>query len=174
MNQWAISGGLASGKTTALKVFKQSGWKIFSADEAVHRIYKKHSLQVEELRRAAKKSPAAVKALERFVHPLVGAEIKAFLKKNRAKSCVVEIPLLFEVKWERWFDQTVFVFCPRELRRRRAQARGMKRALFDRLDRRQFSATQKAERADFVLQNWNDRKSLRAQARLLARWGQGT
>lgn len=165
----AITGGLASGKSTALKVFKQSGWKIFSADEAVHRIYAQHSLKLESLRRAAKKSAAAVKRLERFVHPRVGREIKNFLRENSRKPCLVEVPLLFEVKWERRFNLCVFVFCPKAIRQKRAQRRGMKLALFERLDRLQLPAFEKAQRADYVLQNFNDRKALRKQAKTLAR-----
>jgi dephospho-CoA kinase len=165
----AITGGLASGKSTALKVFRQSGWKIFSADEAVHRIYAQHSLQLEPLRRAAKKSSAAVRRLERFVHPRVGREIQSFLRENSRKPCLVEIPLLFEVKWEGRFDLSIFVFCPKALRQKRAQRRGMKRALFGRLDRLQLPAFEKAQRADYVLQNFNDRQALRKQAKILAR-----
>ena len=165
----AITGGLASGKSTVLSEFERLGWKVLSADEAVHRIYARKNMQLEKLREAARQSERAVQRLEKFIHPLVKREVHKFVRANARKKVIVEIPLLFEVKWEKSFDAVVFVFCPTKIREARALRRGMKPALFRRLDRRQLPALVKARKADYVLQNRKDKKALRAQARLLAK-----
>jgi len=163
-----IAGGLASGKSTVLAEFKKAGWATLSADEVVHRLYKKKDWKLQELRKKAQKSERAIRALERAIHPLVGKEIRHFLKTKK-KPCCVEIPLLFEGGWERVFDQIVFVYCPAALRKKRALKRGMSEKLFKKLDERQWSSAEKAKHSDFVLQNRDQKKLLRLQAKHLSK-----
>ena len=163
-----IAGGLASGKSTVLAEFKKAGWATLSADEVVHRLYKKKDLKLSELRKAAQKSERAIRALERLIHPLVGKEIRKFLKE-RKKPCCVEIPLLFEGGWEKAFDKTIFVYCPTLFRKQRALRRGMSEKLFTKLDNRQMKSSEKARRSDFVLQNREQKKLLRLQAKHLTK-----
>ncbi len=162
-----ITGSLASGKSTVLEEFSRSGWRVLSADEVVHRLYASHNLKLDRLREEARQSEAAIRRLEKFIHPLVRKEIRKFMAKNAGRKAAVEIPLLFEAGWDRSFDSCVFIFCPKHIRMKRAMKRGMKKKLFERLDSRQLSAFEKTKRADFVLQNRKDKKHLRAQARAL-------
>jgi len=163
-----IAGGLASGKSTVLEEFKRAGWATLSADEVVHRLYKMKDWKLNELRKKAQNSERAIRALERAIHPLVGREIRKFLKEKK-KPCCVEIPLLFEGGWQKVFDQIVFVYCPMALRKKRAMKRGMSDKLFMKLDARQLTDSAKAKRSDFVLQNRDQKKLLRLQAKHLSK-----
>lgn len=174
-----LTGSLASGKSTVLKAFQKAGWKVFSADQAVHDIYKEKDVEIERLRKACAKSPRAITQLEKKIHPLVRKRIHEFLKKNRAKPCIVEIPLLFEANEKARksgaaraayrFDSTIFVYAPQKDRLARAKRRGMKPKLFKSLDSRQLSPVTKAELADFVIHNRFGKKELKSQAKLLSR-----
>ncbi len=67
---------------------------------------------------------------------------------------VVEVPLLFEAGMESGFDATVAIVAADELRDERAAARG--HAGVDSRTRRQLSQREKADRADFVVENDGD------------------
>lgn len=164
-----LTGSLASGKSTCLKVFKKQGYATASADELVHQIYEEAGESLQFLRQEALKDPRLVSTLERRVHPLVRKKIKDFFKENSLKPVAVEIPLLFEGGLEKWFDCSVFIFAPKADRKKRAIKRGMKAALFEKLDSRQLRPSVKAEKADFILQNL-DKEVLKKQAKHLAKF----
>ena len=89
------------------------------------------------------------------------------LKKQKSP-IAIEIPLLFEARMDQFFDQTVFIFTPKTQRLVRAKKRGMKRKLFDFLDKRQWSSLKKAKMANYILHNQH-KYLLRSQAKHLAR-----
>lgn len=164
-----LTGSLASGKSTCLKVFTKQGYATVSADELVHQIYEEAGESLQLLREKALKDPRSLSTLEKRVHPLVREKIKDFFKENSSRPVAVEIPLLFEGGLEKWFDGSVFIFAPKADRKKRAVKRGMKAALFEKLDSRQLQPSVKAEKADFVLQNL-DKEVLKKQAKLLAQF----
>ncbi|TVQ77507.1 MAG: dephospho-CoA kinase [Bradymonadales bacterium] len=157
-----LTGGLASGKSSALKIFKALGWKTISADEIVHQIYSEKGESLERLRQEATQSPRALKKLEAWIHPQVRKRVRKDLKENEGRSVVVEVPLLFEGKLASAFDAVLFVYAPKSLRKKRAVKRGMSPKLFEKLDSRQYSAKEKAKLSDLVLLNL-DKKKLRQQ-----------
>lgn len=161
-----LTGSLASGKSTSLKAFKKLGWKVLSADELVAEIYKEKGITKAEVLKKFGQSKAGLKKLEKWIHPLVAKKILSSLKKSR-KPAVVEVPLLFEAKFEKYFDLCVFVFAPYEDRVKRAFKRGMDLKLFDFLDRQQFAPEKKARLSDFVVFN-DSKKSLKTQIRFLS------
>jgi dephospho-CoA kinase len=70
------------------------------------------------------------------------------------RAIVVEVPLLFESGFAHGFDATVAVIAGEQLRRRRAEAAGL-RALDER-DARQLSQQEKAARSTYVVDNDGD------------------
>jgi len=162
-----ITGSLASGKSTTLKVFAKHGYKVLSADEIVHEIYSENNLSLEELRREASKNPKALKRLEDFVHPLFRKKLRSFLREATTP-VAVEIPLMYEGGLEKNFDKNIFVFAPLEDRQKRALKRGMSRKLFEFLESRQLPPAKKSELSDFVLLNL-EKPTLKKQAKLLAK-----
>lgn len=166
-----LTGGIATGKSEALKAFARLGAATLSSDEVVHEL-----LESQELRDrlAARWGPEVVPNgkidrakigevvfadpeqlawLEQQIHPLVQSRTAAWLLALPAETevAVVEVPLLFEVGGERPFDTTVSIVTSDEVRRERAAARG--HALVDEREARQLTQTEKAERAEHVVEN---------------------
>jgi dephospho-CoA kinase len=166
-----LTGGIAAGKSEALKAFERLGAATLSSDAVVHEL-----LESEELReRLAERwgpeviadggvdrakigeivfaDPEELSWLERQIHPLVQERTAAWLLSLPAETevAVVEVPLLFEVGGERPFDTTVAVVTSDEVRRERAAARG--HALVDEREARQLTQSEKAARAEHVIEN---------------------
>lgn len=167
----ALTGSMASGKSTALKAFQALGWRTLSADELVHEIYRERGIDMEKLREEVRDKPAVLKKLEASIHPEVRRRIRQEMKKRTRKPLMVEIPLLFESKnsMAREFDFNLMIFSPTAERKKRAiSKRKIKPALFKVLDSRQLSGLEKAKRSDFCLYNF-EKSSLRNQIRQLSK-----
>ena len=122
----AITGKIASGKSTASNVFKEKGYPILSSDKVVEELYKTSQLtnkiekafslsfkdgQVDKnvLRDYLLTHPKDKRKLERMVHPLVEKEILNFLSTSKSPIRVVEVPLLFESNLDRYFDDIIVI-----------------------------------------------------------------
>lgn len=169
-----LTGGLGSGKSTALEALRRLGAEVISSDAVVHELYEQAPLRDAVLTRfGAEVAPegvvdrAAVARrafassedrawLEGQVWPLVGARVAQWLERARARqpappAAVVEVPLLFEAGLEEMYDATIAVTAEESVRRRRASERG--HALVDERAARQLSQQEKARRATFVVVN---------------------
>src|SRR5438270_3628191 len=135
----ALTGGIACGKSTVLKMFQQQDLdRIFalSADSLVHRLYSpgtpvysqvvaafgEHILTPDKkvdrgkLADIAFSTPDKRKQLEAIVHPaVIQGEIDWMAQVERehprAQIAIIEIPLLFETGSEKRFAKTIAVTC---------------------------------------------------------------
>lgn len=122
----AITGKIASGKSTASEVFIKKGYPVLSSDKVVEELYKTKELtnkiekafnlkfkdnkvDKEVLRNYLLTHLKDKRKLERIVHPLVEKEIKNFLSNSKSKIRVVEVPLLFEANLDRYFDDIIVI-----------------------------------------------------------------
>jgi dephospho-CoA kinase len=183
-----LTGGIAAGKSEALRAFSRLGAATLSSDAVVHEL-----LETEPLRgRLAERwGPEVISAegvdrakigeivfadpeeltwLEGQIHPLVQQRTAKWLLSLPADTevAVVEVPLLFEAGSDEVFDTTVAVVTADEVRRERAAARG--HALVDEREARQLTQLEKAERAEHVVANDSSVEDLeRALSALLAK-----
>jgi dephospho-CoA kinase len=169
-----LTGGLGSGKSTALEALRRLGAEVLSSDAVVHELYEGALLRdlvvarfgdgvapggVVDRATLARQAFATDEDrawLEGQVWPLVGARVAQWLEQARAKqppppAAVVEVPLLFEAGLDQMYDATIAVTADEAVRRRRASQRG--HALVDERAARQLSQQQKAQRATFVVVN---------------------
>jgi dephospho-CoA kinase len=169
-----LTGGMGSGKSTALEALRGLGAEVLSSDAVVHELYEGPQLRDavvarfgEEVApdgvvdRAALARRAFATAedrawLEGQVWPLVGARVAEWLELARAKrpappAAVVEVPLLFEAGLDQLYDATIAVISEESLRQRRASERG--HAVVDERAARQLSQEEKARRATFAVRN---------------------
>ncbi len=136
MYKIGLTGGPGTGKTAALKLFKELGFKTFSSDELVKVIQKRGAvltkikkilgteyitkngqLKRKKLRKLIFENPSLKKKLERIIHPLVKAErlkIIMRLKGKKVKAAVFEVPLLIEAKLQNGFDLILLISSSRE------------------------------------------------------------
>lgn len=164
-----ITGSIASGKSTALLCFKDHGFRVFSADEAVFQLYRdpnfinqleaKFSMLVTEGKIDKKKLYAALKSqvfydeFIQLVHQEVLFSMRAFLKANANKPCVCEVPLLYEVGWQQYFDEVWFIGVSDDISQQRARLRGMSDEMYQFLKQHQWYIDKKKSYADVFIEN---------------------
>ncbi len=183
-----LTGGIAAGKSEALKAFARLGAATLSSDAVVHELLEGEELQGKLVERWGPEvladgalnrakvgeivfaDPEQLTWLESQIHPLVRERTAAWMLSLPAdtEGAVVEVPLLFEAGSDKAFDTTVAVVTADEVRRERAAARG--HALVDEREARQLTQPEKAEKAEHVVQNDGSVEDLeRALSALLAK-----
>ncbi|KAB2710702.1 dephospho-CoA kinase [Brucella intermedia] len=178
-----LTGSIGMGKTTAANMFAEAGVPIYSADDAVHRLYsgraaplieaafpgsvENGSVNREKLSAAVIGKPEALKRLEAIVHPLVREEEEAFRRNAQetgAPLALIDIPLLFETGGDKRVDKIVVVSAPAEVQRTRVLARpGMSEEKLDAILARQTPDAEKRARADFIIDTSGSFDNLRRQ-----------
>jgi dephospho-CoA kinase len=157
----ALTGGIAAGKSEALRAFARHGAAVISSDDVVHRLYREDAdLQAAlrehwgervfrdggvdrtEIGRIVFADRAELAWLEAELHPRVRAATDEWLGEQTADVAVAEIPLLFETGGEARFDRVVVVTAPPGVRQARRDA------VAEREDRL-VSEDEKLRRADF-------------------------
>lgn len=180
----AVTGPLACGKSTFVRMLASLGAESVSSDEIVHtlladdpetaaRIAESFGEHVRGERGIDRKAlgkevfgnPEALKDLEDILHPLVRRETDRRVKNSDAEVFVAEIPLLFESERAGDFDVTVAVVAPEKRRRAWAEERGIGEDRWRAIEERQLSGEEKARRADLAVQNDAGKDKLMEQAR---------
>lgn len=176
----AVTGGYASGKTTACQILKKYGAYIVDSDAIVHQllsldtaigqqvvkllgteIVTGNQINRKKIATIVFSNPHKLKALEVILHPAVQKEIARSFDRvqdfPQYSLFVAEVPLLFEAKMEDDFDLVVAIRTDPQV----AQKRLGNRVEFQRRMAEQLS--DKTEKADFILENNGDLKDLEYQ-----------
>ena len=175
MRTVGITGGIASGKTSVCRMLKNLGAQVVFTDQVVHallvpdtnigkRILKIVGADVvedgkfnrEKIAKRVFNSPDLLFQLEEVLHPEVYQELERKIQETLNKTplpslFVVEVPLLFEVGFDRLFDKTVVVVADEKLRNRRCNL--IKQADFEKRSSRHLTQEEKMQRADYILDN---------------------
>jgi dephospho-CoA kinase len=169
-----LTGGIGAGKSEALAALERLGAATLSTDAIVREL-----LQTDELREALverlgdevapggsiDRSAVAAKVfedpeqrewLEDELWPRVGQRVWEWRREQERrdpppKAAVVEVPLLFESGMDQAFDSTIAVVADEAVRNERAETRGHEGVAAR--TSRQLSQHEKAQRADFVVEN---------------------
>jgi len=173
-----LTGGIASGKSTALRAFARLGFPTLSSDSIVHELHCRPEVrdqvvaqfgtgvlgpdgEVDRSRVAARafSDPRLLRSLESLLHPLVGGELerwKAAAEARGATLLVHEVPLLFEADLQGRYDATVLITAPDAVREARAPDRFAQRRSS------QMSEGSKAALATYVYVNTGSTQELEA------------
>jgi dephospho-CoA kinase len=184
-----LTGSIAMGKSTTLRMFADLGMPVFDADAEVHALYETDNgvarliesafpgatraghVDRAELSRRIAKEPADLERLEAIVHPIVRERRERFVAACRARGeavAVLDIPLLLESGAAAEVDRIVVVSAPIEEQRRRALARpGMTEAKLKAILSRQTPDAEKRRRADFVVDTGAGMDRARAQVQAI-------
>ena len=166
-----LTGGIAAGKSEALRILAELGAETVSTDGLVHELLGTEAVRDllvgrwgEEVAPAGEVDRAVVAAivferpdelawLESVLHPLVGERVHDWAEQLPAGTsvAVVEVPLLFEGSMAAGFDATIAVIADDEDRSRRAAARGT--GELEARSGRQLTQEEKAARATHVIVN---------------------
>lgn len=198
MHVVALTGNIASGKSTVVAALVARGAHVIDADvlarevvapgTSAHAAIVAHfgptilapdgTLDRAALRARVFAAPAERRALEQIVHPAVEAARQDALARAAARGerlVICDIPLLFEAGLADRFERIIVVDAPVEVRRDRlVRDRGLAPAQADAIMAAQAPAAPKRARADWVIDNDGDRAQLAARVealwRELAEW----
>ena len=184
-----MTGGIGSGKSSALKIFNELGVLTLDADAICHSLYsEKNSQLVNKIRNrwgdcVINESTGAINRAElgkivfgdkeelqylnRIVHPAVLKYAETVRRGNDNAVTVFDVPLLYEAGWQNRFDKIITVWTSRKIRYQRLRARGMSEEEIKRRDENQIEPDEKLERADYGLINNGDFEFLKLQCETL-------
>jgi len=137
MKKIGLTGGIATGKTTVMWMFQEMGATIINADEIAHKLLepntvvwkllferygarimqKGHVIDRPALAKIIFSDDDERKYVEKAIHPRVHEEIDrlvAAAAKEGKTYAIVEVPLLFEVRWDKECDVIIVVHCDPE------------------------------------------------------------
>ncbi len=179
-----LTGGMASGKSTALAALGELGAATLSADAVVHELLATDEVRDAVAARLGKEvvvdgvldraamgarvfaSDADRQWLEELLWPRVRERVAAWREEREAADppppmIVVEVPLLFESGQETIYDHTIAVVADETVRAERAGSREHEGV--EGRTGRQLSQEEKSQRADFTVRNDGTREELRAE-----------
>ncbi len=191
LKKLAITGGLASGKTSVCRILQELGAYIISADEVVHQllspqselgkqviaifgrdIVKNASFDRKKIAAYAFADPTKLQKLEQLLHPAVLKTIhqayQDLLTHNPPPLFAAEIPLLFEISAEQWFDAVLVVSASESIARERFKTTsGYPDEQFLQRSNRQLPIEEKIKKADYIIYNDGSVNDLKKQVEAL-------
>jgi dephospho-CoA kinase len=178
----AITGGIASGKSTVVKLMESRGLKIIDADQLVKTIYQQsgtkkfiqsnfpevwHSEAIDflKLRELFFKDPKIKLAIESHIYcKLPEAFLAAAPPLTDQNFYLYDVPLLYEKGLASKVDQTIVVYTPRQVQLSRLLSRdGIDQELANNILDQQINIEEKKRKADFVINNSGPLNNLAAE-----------
>jgi dephospho-CoA kinase len=191
MQRIAITGGVADGKTTVLRIFESLGAQTVSSDQLVAAllapgtevweqlirefgqaiIAADGALVRERLAALAFGDPVARRRLNQIMHPAVVRALQAQLRAHEPSltPIFVEVPLLIEAALQGFFDAVVVVQATPALQRQRLIARGVPPQRARQILQAQLPTRCKTVFADWVIRTHRSLEQVEAQVRRIWR-----
>jgi dephospho-CoA kinase len=183
----ALTGGVASGKSTVAALLREAGFPVLDSDamarqavapgkpawQALRQNFGPEffgpdgTLDRQALARHVFSRPEARERLNRLLHPWIAQEVQESLRQlqsQREPLVVVEIPLLFELGLEPLYDWVIVVYtnvASQKLRLGRRDSREVDE--IEGILGAQGPLSQKAARADYVVDNSGSLAATREQ-----------
>jgi len=183
---FGLTGGIASGKSTVVRMLRELGAQVLDADVIARQVVEPGTPglaavaerfpgvlgpdgRLDRARLGARifGDPAERAALNALLHPLIGQE---FLRQTMALSeagterLIYDAPLLIENRLHEAMDGVVLVWVPREVQKARLRARdGLDEAAAEARLAAQLPLDEKRALATWVVDNSGERADTRAQ-----------
>ncbi len=176
MKKIGITGSVASGKSTASNYLSLKRGPLFSADDAVKKLYRNKNFKKliseklkiknvnikENIKKKIVLSKKSFKKLEKIIHPLVRKQMKKFISKNSKKKILFfEIPLLIESNLMSNFDLIIFIKANKRIRLKRYLLKGGNKKIFEILNNKQLGDKKKIKFCDHIVTNEKNKKLLK-------------
>jgi dephospho-CoA kinase len=172
-----ITGGIASGKTTASEYLSKKGYPVVNADILAHKVVQKDSpgltklikefgaqyltqngeLDRTKMGKLVFNDESARIRLEKIIHPLIQAKVQELKKQfelSGEEIAFYDVPLLFEKNLQKNFDYIMLISCNLKHQRQRLKNRNRlsKNEIESRLNS-QLPMNEKLKNSDFVIDN---------------------
>jgi dephospho-CoA kinase len=174
-NAICLTGGIASGKSSACSLLKLYGFRVIDADKIAHEVLESQADTIASTfgseyvvngkvdRKALGKLVFANKAerekLEAIVHPKIKEQVvaQALKQEELGKPYIVDLPLFFEREGVYDIDKVVVVYTPQETQLERLIKReGLSETEAKQRIDAQLPIELKKEKATFVIDNSKD------------------
>jgi len=171
----ALTGGIACGKSTVAKLFKDKNIPLISADELVKEIYledealkfiqgllpaaiENSKINFSVLRQIVFSKPDIKQKVEDFIYQRLPQKfLNAFIQFSAPRILIYDVPLLFEKKLDTKVDKIICVYCPRSEQIKRLLKRdNITLDLAENMLKQQIDIEIKKNAADYVINNTQD------------------
>ena len=176
MKKVAITGGIATGKSSILQYIMMKGYVVYSSDSLAHDVLRSEGKDAV-LREFGRKILGdngeidrnllgklvfndldKLNKLNNIIHPFVRSRIEKIIKANPDLDIIFfEVPLLFEAEMEDMFDVSINIYCDIDTQIGRIVARDNK-TIEDALNiiKNQMGTYERNRRATYIIDNTND------------------
>jgi len=174
-----LTGGIGSGKSSVLEIFKKIGISTYNADESAKKIinsdkkiiysikqlfgediYDENKLNSKLVSKIVFNDKEKLKSLNSIIHPAVAIDFDNFCFKHRNETYIVkEAAIIFETKTENLFNKIIYVKAPKEVRIDRVMQRDnlSRDDVLNRIQN-QINETSIIDKCDFIIDNINLRE----------------
>ena len=171
-----LTGGIGSGKSSVLEIFKKIGIITYNADESAKElissdkkiiysikqlfgedIYNENELNSKLVSKIVFNDKEKLNFLNSIIHPAVALDFNKFCLRHRNESYIVkEAAIIFETKTENLFKKIIYVKAPQEVRIDRVMQRDnlSRDDVLNRIQN-QINETSIIDKCDFVIDNIN-------------------
>ena len=172
-----LTGGIATGKSTADKFFEEKNIPIVDCDEIAHNIMnvnkpawkdikevfgekylnEDQTINRKKLGKLVFNDPTKMKILNEITHPRIFQEMESQIAQYKSEGyslIIVDAPVLFESHSEKYYDKTLVISLPQDLQIKRLMARNnlTKEEALSRINS-QMALKEKEARATYVIEN---------------------
>lgn len=161
----AITGTIGSGKTEASIYLRKKGYDVFDCDKVNKNIldtrayellnndfsecFENEILNKQKLADIVFNDTNKKEKLESILHPIILDE----LMKRNDDPLFAEVPLLFEVGWDKYFDENLLIICDEDIALQRLENRGIGRKdAYNRI-KNQMPVQEKIKKATRIIYN---------------------
>ncbi len=192
-NTTALTGGIATGKSTVAGMLSDLGAQIIDTDRLAREIVEpgtpvldriteifgreyilpSGTLNREMMRNLIMKEPEKRETLNSITHPAIMDKVNELLSEYRSKDIgpvIIDVPLLFETGWDRYFRCIILVYAPPSLQVERLMKRdGIDRKTAGITLNAQMPVDEKKAKSDFIIDNSGPLEKTREQVRMVFR-----
>ena len=187
MSYFGLTGGVATGKSTAARMFEKLGAKIIDADRIGHEFLARSSPAYPEIVRrfggeildASKEinrqrlgaavfaSPEKLRELDAILHPRIIERVEKVAlehaRRNQRAIILVDAALIFEAGIGGRFSKVIVTWCRPEQQLERLMSKGLTREESERRIAAQMPVEEKRRRADYVIDSSGSLENTRTQ-----------
>lgn len=187
MSYFGLTGGVASGKSTAARMFEELGAKIIDADRIGHELLAPSSPAYPEIVRRFGDAildasgeinrqrlgaevfshPEKLRELNAILHPRIAEHVEEIAREHSRRDphavILVDAALIFEAGIGGRFSKIIVTWCRPEQQRERLMHKGLSREESERRIAAQMPTEEKRRRADDVIDSSGSLENTRAQ-----------
>ncbi|WP_156286045.1 dephospho-CoA kinase [Oceanivirga salmonicida] len=180
---YGLTGGIATGKSTILNELKKRNIKVVDLDNISHELLENKEIKNEILKKISKNilttdnkidrkklssivfsDKDKLEILNNIMHKKIINQMINIIKNNKDDILVIEVPLLFELNLEKYFDKIILAYAPRQLQLERILKRDKKTIKeAENILNSQFDIEIKKEKSDIIIDSSNSIEKLREQ-----------